>query len=131
MKHVEELADKFVKLSVEEVLHMKKYLKETYGLEEAQPTVVTAAAPAPVEEKEQYYAMKIITHGQNKLTLVKEYNNMTKMGLTTAKAAIEDVATPIMKNHSKDDIAATIAAWTDLSAGFTAEIVSQDTLWED
>lgn len=131
MKHVEELADQLVALDVTELKHLADYLKEKHGLEATQQVVQVAGGSSPQEDdKPKFHAMKIITPGDGKLKIVKELHAIFQTGLSQAKAMV-DSGEVILKNKSEDSLKSAIETFKEVSPGFAAEIVSQDTAWAE
>lgn len=120
MVKVEKLADDLAALNVSELQHLKKYLKEKYGLEE---TVAVAAAPAVAEvaKVEEQTEFRVLLTGvsdvtSEKLGAVKIVNRMLNVGLKPAMDLIKEPPVILNERASKIEAEAIKAEFNALNA---------------
>jgi large subunit ribosomal protein L7/L12 len=103
----EKLADELVKLTVTELLDLKKVLKEKYGLEETQ-TIVAAPVEAiveKVEEKSEFNLTlkKVSELMPEKMNTIRAIKELLGSDLKSAKELVDHAPSIILEKVSKSD----------------------------
>src|SRR6476646_7922743 len=94
-------------LNVLELVDLKKTMEEKWG--------VTAAAPAPVEEKTEFDVI-LTAAGANKIQVIKAVRELTSLGLKEAKDLVEAAPKPVKEAVSKEEADAAKAKLVDAGA---------------
>lgn len=96
------------KMTVMELVELKKALEEKFGVTAAapmmmgaMPAMAGAAAPA-VEEKTEFDAI-LATIGTNKIQVIKVVRELTGLGLKEAKDLVDGAPKPVKEGVSKDE----------------------------
>lgn len=129
-KKVTDLGDALMALTTAEAIELQNYL-ESKGLKPAQPTIVQASGSTKEadEEKELFYALKIVDPGLTKLKAVAKFKELTGLGLKEAKEVFES-GEPLFKNRTVQEISNSIKELEMVSSGLIGEIIDQDHSWE-
>lgn len=103
-----ELINQISKMTVLEVAELVKALEEKFGVSAAMPTASAPAAAAPEagakkEEEKSEYKVELIEGGPDKIKTIKALRQVTTLGLTEAKTAVENTPTVIAEAASKED----------------------------
>lgn len=103
----EQLISEIGKLTVLELAEFVKGLEETFGVSAAMPMAAAmpaaaAEAPAKAEEKSQY-KVELTDGGADKIKTIKALRQVTTLGLTEAKKAVEETPTVLAEAASKED----------------------------
>jgi large subunit ribosomal protein L7/L12 len=103
-----ELGDKIVGLTLLQAKQVVSYLKEVHGIEPAAGGAVMmaagggGAAAAPVEEKTEFDVI-LVSHGENKINVIKVVRSATSLGLKEAKDLVEGAPKPVKTGLPKAD----------------------------
>ena len=115
------------KMTVMELVELKKALEEKFGVTAAAPMMMGAmpamgggaAAAAPVEEKTEFDVILTVA-GEKKIQVIKVVRELTNLGLKEAKDLVDGAPKPVKEGVSKADADAIAKKLTD--AGAKAEI---------
>lgn len=105
---VENVIDAISKMTVLELVELKKALEEKFGVTAAAPLAVASAAPgaaAAVEEVEEQTEFTVIltAAGDKKIQVIKEVRAITGLGLKEAKALVDEAPKPVKEAIPKDE----------------------------
>jgi len=125
---IEEIIEGIEKLSVLELVELKKKLEERWGVTAAAPVAVAAAAPAaafaaaPAAAAEEQTEFEVILKeiGPEKIKVIKAVRELTNLGLKESKDLVEGAPSSVKKGVSKEE--ATAAKAKIEEAGAVAEI---------
>jgi large subunit ribosomal protein L7/L12 len=105
---VENIVEELNKLSVLELVELKKTLEEQWG--------VTAAAAAPVmvqaaaggggdaaEEEQTSFDVVLTSTGDKKIQVIKVIRELTGLGLKEAKAVADEAPAPVKEGVAKEE----------------------------
>jgi len=108
-KSYEQIIDQIGGMSVLELAELVKALEEKFGVSAAMPVAAAPAAgasaseaPAQAEAKSEY-KVTLKDGGPEKIKTIKALRQVTALGLTEAKKAVEEAPTVIAEAASKDD----------------------------
>lgn len=103
MADIKNLVEEIKKLTIVEVSELVKALEEEFGVSAAAPVAVAAApvagaaAAAAAEEKTEFnVALKEV--GANKIAVIKAVREITGLGLSEAKALVDNAPSVIKEN---------------------------------
>ena len=105
---VAELIDQIDKLTVLELADLVKQLEEKYGVSAAAPAMMMAApgagggAAAPAAEKTEFDVI-LADAGAEKIKVIKAVREITSLGLTEAKAFVENAPKAVKEGVAKDE----------------------------
>jgi len=105
---VENIVEELNKLSVLELVELKKTLEEQWGVTAAAaaPVMVQAAAGgvAPAAEEEQTSFDVVLTStGDKKIQVIKVIRELTGLGLKEAKAVADEAPAPVKEGVAKEE----------------------------
>ena len=106
---VENVIEAIEKMTVLELVELKKALEDKFGVTAAAPMAMAGAMPgadagAAVEEEEQTEFAAILTAiGDKKIQVIKEVRAITGLGLKEAKALVDEAPKPIKEEIPKDE----------------------------
>lgn len=91
------------KLTVVEVSELVKMLEKEFGVSAAAPVAVAAApaaagAAAPAAEEKTEFNVLLKEIGANKITVIKVVREITGLGLSEAKALVDNAPSTIKEN---------------------------------
>ena len=119
----EEIIEAIEKLSVLELVELKKSLEERWGVTAAAPVAVaagaapTAAAAAPAAAEEQVEFEVILKEvGPEKIKVIKAVRELTNLGLKESKDLVEGAPSSVKKGINKEEAAAAKAKLTEAGA---------------
>lgn len=105
-KHAQ-IIDQILSLTVLELSELVKEIEEKTGITAAAPVAVAAAAPAAAEgkkeEEKSEYKVELVDGGADKIKTIKALRQVTTLGLTEAKQAVEGAPTVIAEAAPKAD----------------------------
>ena len=98
------------KMTVMELVELKKALEEKFGVTAAAPMMMGAmpmmaggaAAPAAVEEKTEFDVI-LQTVGEKKIQVIKVVRELTGLGLKEAKDLVDGAPKAVKEGISKDE----------------------------
>ena len=105
---MENIIEAIEKMSVMELVELKKALEEKFGVTAAAPVAMMAAgaaageAAAPEEEQTEFTVV-LTAAGDKKIQVIKEVRAITSLGLKEAKALVEGVPAPVKEGIAKED----------------------------
>lgn len=103
LKKVAELIAMSIKdLTKEELEEVLKILKDEYGLEPAEPEVVTVTAEEAVEEKSSFNVI-LKSFGGNKMHVIKAWKTLSSKTLTEAKNDVTAAPITLKEAISKEE----------------------------
>ena len=99
----ENLLNDLSKLTVLDVIALTKKLETTWGVSSA-PKVSVNLAPANIVAVEEQTSFLVLlkSFGANKISVIKEVREITKLGLAEAKALVEKAPTVVLDGIPKD-----------------------------
>ncbi len=108
-KTYEQIIDQIGGMTVLELAELVKALESKFGVTAAAPVAASSAAaassseaPAQAEAKSEY-KVTLKDGGPEKIKTIKALRQVTTLGLTEAKKAVEEAPTVIAEAASKDD----------------------------
>lgn len=104
----EQLIDQIGGMSVFELAELVKQLEEKFGVSAAVPMAAAPAqaaeaAGAPKAEEKSEYKVELVESGPDKIKTIKALRQVTTLGLTEAKKAVEEAPSVLAEAASKDD----------------------------
>jgi large subunit ribosomal protein L7/L12 len=112
---VMEIVEAIEKLSVVELVELKKTLEERWGVTAAAPVMMAAAgaaaagAPAAAEaapqEEQTEFEIILKEVGPEKIKVIKAVRELTNLGLKESKDLVESAPASVKKGASKDEAA--------------------------
>ena len=103
-KH-EVLLDAFKGMTLLELSEFVKEFEHTFGVTAAQPMtqmVLTELPPEPEVEEQTEFTVILEAVGEKKIQVIKEVRSLTKLGLSDAKALVENLPHTVLENVDKD-----------------------------
>jgi large subunit ribosomal protein L7/L12 len=125
---VQEIIEGIEKLSVLELVELKKSLEERWGVTAAAPVAVAAAAaplaaaaaPAAAAEEQVEFEVILKEVGPEKIKVIKAVRELTNLGLKESKDLVEGAPSSVKKGITKDE--ATAAKTKLQDAGAVVEV---------
>ena len=124
---VQGVLDTLGKMTVLELVELKKAIEEEWGVTAAAPIAVAAAAPAAgggdggaVEEEKDSFDVVITGAGDKKIQVIKVVRSVTTLGLKEAKDLVDGAPGTVREGVAKDE-AESIKAQLE-EAGATVEL---------
>jgi large subunit ribosomal protein L7/L12 len=105
MAGVDSIFDSLGKMSVLELVELKKKIEEEWGITAAAPVAAAAAggaAPAEVEEKTAFDVV-LTGAGQQKIQVIKVVRAITGLGLKEAKDLVDSAPKPVKEGIAQDE----------------------------
>jgi large subunit ribosomal protein L7/L12 len=103
---VNQIIEAIEKMTVMELVELKKALEEKFGVTAAAPMMMGAmpamAAAAPVEEKTEFDVI-LNAAGTNKIQVIKVVREITGLGLKEAKDLVDGAPKPVKEAVPKDE----------------------------
>jgi len=107
---VNQIIEAIEKMTVMELVELKKALEEKFGVTAAAPMMMGAmpmmaggaAAPAAVEEKTEFDVI-LQTVGEKKIQVIKVVRELTGLGLKEAKDLVDGAPKTVKEGISKDE----------------------------
>jgi len=104
---LQKIVDELSQLTVMEAAELAKKLEEAWGVSAAAAVAVAApaagAAAAPAAEAKSDFNIMLKDVGANKIQVIKVVREITGLGLTEAKAAVEGARKVIKEGVAKDE----------------------------
>ncbi len=105
---VENIVEELNKLSVLELVELKKTLEEQWGVTAAAaaPVMVQAAAGGggdAVEEEQTSFDVVLTSTGDKKIQVIKVIRELTGLGLKEAKAVADEAPAPVKEGVAKEE----------------------------
>jgi len=123
--NTQEIIEAIEKMSVLELVELKKALEERWGVTAAAPVAVAAAAaptaagaaPAAAAAEEQTEFEIILKEvGPEKIKVIKAIRELTNLGLKESKDMVESAPTSVKKGATKEEAAAAKAKLVEAGA---------------
>jgi len=109
---VEDIVKELNKLSVLELVELKKALEEEWDVTAAAAAPVMVAAGAPAaggggegggEEEKDSFDVVLTAAGDKKIQVIKVIRELTGLGLKEAKAVADEAPKPVKEGAAKDE----------------------------
>ena len=94
------------KLSVLELVELKKKIEDEWGITAAAPVAVAAAAPgapAAAEEEKTAFDVVLTAAGQQKIQVIKVVRAVTGLGLKEAKDLVDATPKAVKEGVARDE----------------------------
>jgi large subunit ribosomal protein L7/L12 len=122
--NTQEIIEAIEKMSVLELVELKKALEERWGVTAAAPVAVAAAAapaaagaaPAAAAEEQTEFEIVLKEVGPEKIKVIKAIRELTNLGLKESKDMVESAPTSVKKGATKEEAAAAKAKLTEAGA---------------
>ena len=103
MADIKNLVEEIKKLTIVEVSELVKALEEEFGVSAAAPVAVAAApvagaAPVAAAEEKTEFNVALKEVGANKIAVIKAVREITGLGLSEAKALVDNAPSVIKEN---------------------------------
>jgi len=118
MAAVDTIFESLGRLSVLELVELKKKIEDEWGITAAAPVAVAAAAgPAAAEVEEKTSFDVVLTGaGAQKIQVIKVVRAVTGLGLKEAKDLVDSAPNPVKEGINKDEADALKAQLEDAGA---------------
>lgn len=116
----EQIIEAIKGMTVLDLNDLVKAIEEEFGVTAAAPTVVGAAAAAPVEEEQTEFDVILTNAGASKINVIKVVREITGLGLKEAKDLVDGAPKAIKEKVAKDEAEAVKTKLTE--AGATVEV---------
>ncbi|HUZ97839.1 MAG TPA: 50S ribosomal protein L7/L12 [Gaiellaceae bacterium] len=106
MAGVDSIFDSLGKMSVLELVELKKKIEDEWGITAAAPVAVAAAgggAAAPAEEEKTAFDVVLTGAGQQKIQVIKVVRALTGLGLKEAKDLVDSAPKPVKEGVAQDE----------------------------
>ena len=109
---VEKIVEELNKLSVLELVELKKSLEEAWDVSAAAAAPVMVAAPAAgggggggggEQEEQSSFDVVLTGTGDKKIQVIKVIRELTGLGLKEAKAVADEAPAPVKEGAAKDE----------------------------
>src|SRR5579864_5890676 len=123
MAGVDTIFDELGKMSVLELVELKKKIEDEWGITAAAPVAVAApgaGAAAPAEEEKTSFDVVLTNAGGQKIQVIKVVRAVTGLGLKEAKDLVDAAPKPVKEGAAKEE-ADSIKAQLE-EAGATVEL---------
>ena len=105
---VEKVIEAIEKMTVLELVELKKALEEKFGVTATAPVAFAGVAPGAAEvaeeaEEQTEFTVVLTAVGDKKIQVIKEVRAITSLGLKEAKALVDESPKPIKEAISKDE----------------------------
>src|SRR5579864_3148451 len=124
MAGVDSIFESLGKMSVLELVELKKKIEDEWGITAAAPVAVAApgagAGAAPAEEEKTSFDVVLTNAGGQKIQVIKVVRAVTGLGLKEAKDLVDAAPKPVKEGAAKEE-ADSIKAQLE-EAGATVEL---------
>jgi large subunit ribosomal protein L7/L12 len=123
MAGVDSIFESLGKMSVLELVELKKKIEDEWGITAAAPVAVAApgaGAAAPAEEEKTSFDVVLTNAGGQKIQVIKVVRAVTGLGLKEAKDLVDAAPKPVKEGAAKEE-ADSIKAQLE-EAGATVEL---------
>jgi len=106
---VNQIIEAIEKMTVMELVELKKALEEKFGVTAAAPMMMgvmpamAGAAAAPAAEEKTEFDVILAAIGSNKIQVIKVVRELTGLGLKEAKDLVDGAPKPVKEGVSKDE----------------------------
>ena len=119
MADLNKFVEEIEKLTVLEMSELVKMLEEKFGGSAAAQVAVAggaAAGAAPAAEEKSEFNIELKEAGANKIAVIKVVRELTSLGLSEAKAMVDNAPSTIKENVSAEDAKAMEAKFKEAGA---------------
>jgi large subunit ribosomal protein L7/L12 len=108
-KTVNQIIEAIEKMTVMELVELKKALEEKFGVTAAAPVMMGAmpaaagAAAAPAAEEKTEFDVILSAAGGNKIQVIKVVRELTGLGLKEAKDLVDGAPKPVKEGIPKEE----------------------------
>ena len=123
---VQKVIDTLGKMTVLELVELKKSIEEDWGVTAAAPVAIAAAGPVggdgagAAEEEKDSFDVVLTAVGDKKIQVIKVVRALTGLGLKEAKDVVDAAPKPVKEGVTQEE-AASIKAQLE-EAGATVEV---------
>ena len=107
MAGVDSIFESLGKMSVLELVELKKKIEDEWGITAAAPVAVAAAgaggAAAPAEEEKSAFDVVLTEAGGQKIQVIKVVRAITGLGLKEAKDLVDSAPKPVKEGVAQDE----------------------------
>src|ERR1700758_4377210 len=106
MAGVDSIFESLGKMSVLELVELKKKIEDEWGITAAAPVAAAAAAggaAAPVEEEKTSFDVVLTNAGGQKIQVIKVVRAVTGLGLKEAKDLVDSAPKPVKEGVAQDE----------------------------
>jgi large subunit ribosomal protein L7/L12 len=109
MANVQEILDSIAGMTVLELVELKKAFEERFDVKAAAPAAAvmvaaaSSAAPAEAVEEQDEFDVMLVEAGAEKIKVIKEVRELTKLGLKEAKDLVDGAPSKVLEKVSKED----------------------------
>jgi large subunit ribosomal protein L7/L12 len=108
---VDKVFDELAKMTVLELVELKKKIEDEWGITAAAPVAVAAAAGAPAvggdgagaAEEQTSFDVVLTGAGDKKIQVIKVVRAATGLGLKEAKALVDEAPKPVKEGIERDE----------------------------
>jgi large subunit ribosomal protein L7/L12 len=107
---VDKVFDELGKMSVLELVELKKKIEEEWGITAAAPVAVAAAAPGAAvadggagAEEQTSFDVVLAAAGDKKIQVIKVVRAVTGLGLKEAKDLVDGAPNPVKEGVARDE----------------------------
>jgi large subunit ribosomal protein L7/L12 len=119
---VSKVLDTLGKMTVLELVELKKSIEEEWGVTAAAPVAIAAAGPAggdgaAVEEEKDSFDVVLMGAGDKKIQVIKVVRAVTGLGLKEAKDLVDGAPSPVKEGAPKEEAESIKAQLEEAGAG--------------
>jgi large subunit ribosomal protein L7/L12 len=120
---VDKVFDELGKMSVLELVELKKKIEDEWGITAAAPVAVAAAGPAAgdgaaaAEEEKTAFDVVLTGSGDKKIQVIKVVRALTGLGLKEAKDLVDGAPAPVKEGVTKEEADSMKAQLEEAGAG--------------
>jgi large subunit ribosomal protein L7/L12 len=121
---VEKVFDDLGKMSVLELVELKKKIEEEWGITAAAPAAVAAPGAAPAAggdgaaaEEQTAFDVVLTSAGDQKIQVIKVVRAITGLGLKEAKDLVDGAPNPVREGLTREEADAVKAQLEEVGAG--------------
>lgn len=120
---MQDFIDALERMTVLELVNLKKTLEERWGVSAYQPPVLPLhpVNDLPLIEEQTEFSVMLTHYGTDKIRVIKAVRELTDLGLREAKELVESAPVAVKQDLSRED--AETAALKLRAANATVEIV--------
>ena len=117
---MENIIEAIEKMSVMELVELKKALEDKFGVTAAAPMAMMAPAAggeaADAEEEQTEFTVVLTAAGDKKIHVIKEVRAITSLGLKEAKALVDEAPNNVKEDIPKEEAEAIKAKLEEVGA---------------
>ena len=120
---VDKVFDELGKMSVLELVELKRKIEDEWGITAAAPVAVAAAGPAAgdgaaaAEEEKTAFDVVLTGAGDKKIQVIKVVRALTGLGLKEAKDLVDGAPAPVKEGVTKEEADSMKAQLEEAGAG--------------